>query len=697
MFHNTVLNFQNKKNNKNETSKEKDKDKLLFSSREKKSEEKPYVVFNTSMDELSKEEDLGERCILNKKCPFYKKFIKIKNKITSFISSGEKLKSINQSLYIALSEKNKLYREMKEENNYLKGIIYNITGIKFSDISDKSKTKNAFLFHNFHTINSTTNIRNKSYNLFKTSNDKPKKNLNKIKYPKLKVNLKNFQSLNSRNNFLRNEYTSTSLFNSLTNIKNIKKNSKVSRISMNSYNSLNVSYKNEKDEDKSKKEIENRNSLNKSKSNNKYEIPSKRLNENDYNTNNYYEMLNNYTKNQKLKINAKETNSSYLSLNVELLNLLENNITLNRLEYLTNNDEHFLKECKTNTNDVLLQYCDLINTLIGDYKEIIKLSSRMKDIIRGSILLIDSIISNDSSRKFIQITCNILKCDRASLFIIDKVSDKLILYTGEGMKKAQIKIDKNSGIVGACFTECRVVRIEDAYLEEKFNKEIDKKTNYRTKSILCYPLIDKEGECFGVIEAINKFNSSFTDDDQELLKLLSQEASSIFKSVASNDNNKFLITKLYLIIDYSIKIQYAKNRFELSKLTEETLLNLFSCMNAIIYFIQNDNIVRYYNDNEYKKYDINMGIIGKVVKSKEMIAYKNIRNSEEYNSLIDIKSFDGLLTFPILKKKTKEVCAVIQVQFIGEINKFGKPKENEIKIIKKICKCIKNWVYNHEQ
>ena len=700
MFHNTVLNFQNKKNNKNETSKEKSKDKLPFSSREKKSDEKPYVVFDTSMDEISKEEELGEKCILNKKCPFYKKFIKIKNHITSFISSGEKLRSINQSLYIALSEKNKLYREVKEENNYLKGVIYNITGIRFSDISDKNKTKNSFLFHNFHTINSTANIRNKSYNLFKSSNasnDKPKKKANKIKYPKLKVNLKNFQSINSRNNFLRNEYTSQSLFNSLTNIKNIKKNSKVSRISMNSYNSLNISYKNEKEEDKSKKEIDNRNSLNKSKSNNKYEISSNKLNENDYNASNYYEMLNNYTKNQKLKINAKESNSSYLSLNVELLNLLKNNITLNRLEYLTNSDEHFLKECQTNTNDVLLQYCDLINTLMGDYKEIIKLSSRMKDIIRGSILLIDSIISHDSSRKFIQITCNILKCDRASLFIIDKVSDKLILYTGEGMKKAQIKIDKNSGIVGACFTECRVIRIEDAYLEEKFNKEIDKITNYRTKSILCYPLIDKEGECFGVIEAINKLNSSFTDDDQELLKLLSQEASSIFKSVASNDNNKFLITKLYLIIDFSVKIQYVKNRYELSKLTEETLLNLFSCMNAVMYFIENDKIVRYYNENEYKKYDIHMGIIGKVVKSKEMIAYKNIRNSEEYNSLIDIKSFDGLLTFPILKKKTKEVCAVIQVQFIGEINKFGKPKESEIKIIKKFCKCIKNWVYNNEQ
>ena len=45
--------------------------------------------------------------------------------------------------------------------------------------------------------------------------------------------------------------------------------------------------------------------------------------------------------------------------------------------------------------------------------------------------------------------------------------------------------------------------------------------------------------------------------------------------------------------------------------------------------------------------------MGKVIKFKEIIGYKNIKNSEEYNSIIDIKSFDGLLTFPILKKKNK--------------------------------------------
>jgi putative methionine-R-sulfoxide reductase with GAF domain len=320
----------------------------------------------------------------------------------------------------------------------------------------------------------------------------------------------------------------------------------------------------------------------------------------------------------------------------------------------------------------------------------------MKDLIKGSISLIESIVSNDSSKKFIEVTCEILKCDRISLFIYDKISDKLILVTAEGLNRAQIKIDKTKGIVGNCFTECKVIRIEDAYLDERFNKEIDKQTNYRTKSILCYPLVDKEGECIGVIEAINKFNSIFTDDDQEMLKILSQEAASIFKSISYNDNNRALIVTLYAVVDYSIKINFVEDIYEFCKLTEDVVLNAFNCLEAAIYFLKDDHLIRFFKNNEYKIYNKNYGIVGKVIRTKEVIGYKSINNIKDHNSLIDLMSSDGLLTFPILAKKTKEICVVIQVPFIGEINKYGKPKETSMNIIKKLSKCMRNWIYKNK-
>ena len=101
------------------------KNKLVLSLKSKKFDS---INFRPSVEKT-------ENCMLNNRCPYYKKYIKFKNQILAFISSQEKLKLVNQSLHMAIAEKNKMYKEVKDENNYLKGIIFNLTGISFTDFS----------------------------------------------------------------------------------------------------------------------------------------------------------------------------------------------------------------------------------------------------------------------------------------------------------------------------------------------------------------------------------------------------------------------------------------------------------------------------------------------------------------------------------------------------------------------------------
>ena len=630
--------------------------------------------------------EVTDTCMLNNKCPYYKKYIKYRNQILAFISSQEKLKLVNQSLHTAIVEKNKKFKEVKDENNYLKGIIYNLTGIKISDFSYNSNKLN----NNIETspyLNTSPNINNKysiNNSILNSEGTKTNRKIND------KTNIERIapeeSKKNNLNNFIRTSQTQKKTMRPEKMLK-ISFGQKLANSNNNNRYALggedNQSPSFQKVLEQRAKTIRRRGSTFRSK------LPN-------YNPQEYYEMINNYTKKQKFQSLTKEINSSYISLDIDMLEILNNNTSLKKLEYLSKNDENFIKVCKTGTNDILFKYCDYINLLINDYKEVIKVCTRMKDLIKGSINLIESIVANDSSKKFIEIACYILKCDRISLFIYDKNSDKLILITAEGLNRAQIKMETSRGIVGNCFTECKVIRIEDAYLDERFDKEIDRQTNYRTKTLLCYPLVDKEGECIGVIEAINKYNSVFTDDDQEILKILSQQAASIFKNVSSHKNNRHLVVSLYTLIDYSIKINYVNNIYEFCNLTENLVLNIFNCLEAAIYFVKDGKLIRFFKNNEYKFYDINYGIVGRVIKSKEIIGYKSLFNVKELNTLIDLTSSDGLLTFPIMAKKTKEVCCVIQAPFGGEINKYGKPKENSMNIIKKLSKCVKNWIFKNK-
>lgn len=88
----------------------------------------------------------------------------------------------------------------------------------------------------------------------------------------------------------------------------------------------------------------------------------------------------------------------------------------------------------------------------------------------------------------------------------------------------------NAGIVGHAVIHKKVINIEDAYLTDMFNKAIDKKTNYRTKSILCVPMEDQYGNVIGACQAINKLEEDFfMPDDVHLFKTLTQQAGIILR------------------------------------------------------------------------------------------------------------------------------------------------------------------------
>ena len=82
----------------------------------------------------------------------------------------------------------------------------------------------------------------------------------------------------------------------------------------------------------------------------------------------------------------------------------------------------------------------------------------------------------------------------------------------------RIEIPVGAGLAGACFQSKAVLRIEDAYDDERFNVATDQSTGYRTKAVLCVPILSKTGACEGVAEMMNKNDESglFTEEDVAL-------------------------------------------------------------------------------------------------------------------------------------------------------------------------------------
>ena len=142
---------------------------------------------------------------------------------------------------------------------------------------------------------------------------------------------------------------------------------------------------------------------------------------------------------------------------------------------------------------------------------------------------------NGALETLVELTTQELGADRGSIFLNDKETGELYSRVALGNRRHTIRITNNKGIAGHVFTKHERIIIHDAYADERFNQETDKQTGYETQSIICVPIRTVSGEVIGVIQALNKDEGQFTDDDLDLLESMSTQAATILKSRLSSE------------------------------------------------------------------------------------------------------------------------------------------------------------------
>jgi adenylate cyclase len=118
-----------------------------------------------------------------------------------------------------------------------------------------------------------------------------------------------------------------------------------------------------------------------------------------------------------------------------------------------------------------------------------------------------------------------LNADRATLFLNDEKTSELFSKVGLGLQAAEIRLPNHLGIAGAVFTSRQTINIPYAYADLRFNPAFDKKTGYFTRSILCVPIINKDGKIIGVTQVLNKRSGPFTPEDESRLKAFTAQVS----------------------------------------------------------------------------------------------------------------------------------------------------------------------------
>ena len=151
--------------------------------------------------------------------------------------------------------------------------------------------------------------------------------------------------------------------------------------------------------------------------------------------------------------------------------------------------------------------------------------SKLHSLMEVAALINSSLDPAEIKRLAVETATRCVGADAASLLLLDPETDELYFEAATGEKGAQLKeirLKPGQGIAGWVARRGGAMIIDDVRGDRRFNAEVDRTTGYETRTMIVVPVASKE-RMLGVLQAINKKEGHFTDDDLEMLETLAHQ------------------------------------------------------------------------------------------------------------------------------------------------------------------------------
>ncbi|HHJ52114.1 MAG TPA: GAF domain-containing protein, partial [Caldithrix abyssi] len=199
---------------------------------------------------------------------------------------------------------------------------------------------------------------------------------------------------------------------------------------------------------------------------------------------------------------------------------------------------------------------------------------RRKQVEMSSIQQIGKALSSElRTRNLLPLIMNevtrLMNADRSTFYIVDEERGELWSIIAQQAEIKEIRLKIGVGIAGYVAKTGEVINIEDAYRDSRFDPTTDKKTGYRTRSILCMPIFEPLKEeksrpsIIGVLQVLNKADGVFTKDDEELLASMAPQIAIAIINARLYSALEQKVAELNLLFDIERELNQAYTQEEL--------------------------------------------------------------------------------------------------------------------------------------
>ncbi len=145
---------------------------------------------------------------------------------------------------------------------------------------------------------------------------------------------------------------------------------------------------------------------------------------------------------------------------------------------------------------------------------------RLRTLVEASKLINSSIEPDALFASILTVARNELHVERGTLYFVDEQKNEIWTKIA-GELASQIRLPIGKGLAGTVAATGEPVILHDAYADPRFDRSLDQKTGYRTRSMLCVPIRNRKQKIVGVLQLLNKTDGAFGAGDLDFLNGIS--------------------------------------------------------------------------------------------------------------------------------------------------------------------------------
>ena len=155
-----------------------------------------------------------------------------------------------------------------------------------------------------------------------------------------------------------------------------------------------------------------------------------------------------------------------------------------------------------------------------------KRADQLTTLVELATILNSTLEPKEVRKRAMQAATRLMNCEVGSLLLLDEEKKDLFFEValgekGEAVKEVRLKVGE--GIAGWVAEHSKPLMVADVTKDSRHSIKVDDTSGYKTKNIMCVPVMVKE-KVIGVLQAVNKLNNEhFSNEDLELFELLANQ------------------------------------------------------------------------------------------------------------------------------------------------------------------------------